>query len=90
MTKKVEFVDEIPARGNGKREKYAWFAEELRSNPHRWATFPESYETKSHQAAYGRANAIRSGKLSDFGPAGQFEAQVRNHVVYVRYVGGAA
>lgn len=90
MTKKAEFVDELPALGKRQRGKYVWFAEELRSNPDRWAKFPESYETKPRQAAYTRAHLIRSGKLLGFGPAGQFEAEVRNQVVYVRYVGGAA
>ncbi|NKZ63036.1 hypothetical protein GTG23_02635 [Rhodococcus hoagii] len=85
---RIEFLDELPARsvkGNnaGRPPKWKWFADELRAHPGRWAKFPDQDGVKG-----GRTFQINSGRLAGF-TAGEFEASVRQGVLYVRFVGGA-
>ena len=61
---------------------YPWaeWAEALKANPGQWARFDE-VKTSTHQ------NAIVTGRLKDFRPAGAFEAITRQKVLFIRYVG---
>lgn len=82
-----EFVDDIPPAGKACQEIYREFTEALRAHPGQWAVYPRRLSSPS--VASSTANAIRSGRVKAFAPAGQFEAAARKETVYVRYVDGA-
>lgn len=83
----VEFVDELPAAKRPHIDVLQSFAEVLRENPGQWAKHPTNYK----DAAQARTSAcnIRKGRSKIFRP-GEFEAEARDGVVYVRFVGGEA
>lgn len=71
----------------GRAGKYSAFAEALRSKPGEWAIVPG-------ERFASMVSTIKNGTLSDFRPAGAFEATARDvdqvtqrATVYVRYVG---
>ena len=64
--------------------KYSDDAEELRTNPGKWAILKEGVKP---QSAAAFASNVRSGKLRAFETeAGKYEAAVRLGTVYVRFV----
>ncbi|NKS52558.1 hypothetical protein GS500_04680 [Rhodococcus hoagii] len=81
---KIEFFDRIPGEiGSNRKGKWAWFADELRSNPGQWAKMPTTSLNPGNTAYQ-----IRLGRLTGF-DAGQFEAASVKGSVYVRFIGGA-
>lgn len=79
----IVWVDDLPPQGGRSRE-LAWFAEQLRKQPGKWAVLP------GNRKHYG--NQIKSGKLKAF-PAGEFDAVSRRPLdgdialTYVRFIG---
>lgn len=87
-----EFIDSLVAAGrwgalSAEREK---FAAALKANPGKWAKSPGSVIGTAKNAHYNFASSVKRGRLSQFEPAGAFEAVARDGIAYVRYVGGAA
>lgn len=88
-----EFVDNIPSRGKGGRRVdpvLIEFAEALRDNPGRWAKYPHT--PTSQAGASATAHLIRAGHPSAAKPfrGGDFDAAVRQGVLYVRFIGGGS
>ncbi len=84
-----EFVDELPAaiRTNSDQQCERWlidrFSAVLRNRPGDWAKWPADIRASTAKS-YGVQ--IRSGTMRSFRNGG-YEAQVRNGVLYIRYVG---
>ncbi|MGW7413410.1 hypothetical protein [Streptomyces sp. NPDC054863] len=87
----VEFLGPPPA---GKNTKHNRAAQALRARPEEWAVVQRS---ASPACAASAAQAIRTGRLAAYAPAGDFQAIARTvdgsgnveHRVYVRYVGAS-
>jgi hypothetical protein len=75
-----EFVDDLPEQEPRKRYrgKYAEFSDTLRENPGRWAKYPSQTKTTVYQ--------LRKSRLGSF-PGDEFEFELRNGDIYLRYVG---
>jgi hypothetical protein len=86
----VDFVGPPPRE---RSTKHARIARELKENPNVWGVVQRPASTTRAASA---AQAIRTGKLAAYAPAGTFEAVARTvdtgdgieHRVYARYVGG--
>ncbi|EPH40354.1 hypothetical protein ABT390_13620 [Streptomyces aurantiacus] len=86
----VEFIGPPPQHKN---TKHARIAAELRQKPHVWGVVRKP---ASISRASSAAQAIKTGRLAAYEPAGSFEAVActvgegknKEHLVYARYVGG--
>ncbi|MEU3710516.1 hypothetical protein [Streptomyces catenulae] len=85
----VEFIGPPPKQRNTKHSR---IAEQLKAHPRQWGVVQRPATIKRAAAA---AQAIKTGRLPAYGPAGTFEAVARTitdggrveHRVYARYVG---
>lgn len=86
---KFEFVAELPARVRTRPEKYSEsmlvhrFAAASKRRPGEWAKWPGPIKPST---AHSYCQKIRQGTQRGFRERG-YQAQVRNSVLYVRYVG---
>jgi hypothetical protein len=82
----VDFIGPPPAGTS----KHNHIAEELRARPGEWAVVQRKTSTARAASA---AQAIRTGRLRAYAPAGAFEAKSRKvgdeYRVYARYVEAA-
>lgn len=84
MSLDIEWAD--PPAGR-RREDFTPFANELRSNPGRWAKWPKEYRNSTSIGAI-RKNIADGTERAPVGfREGQWDAVVRNSVLYVRYLG---
>ena len=79
----LTFAD-VP-RGGKTHLKWNREAEQLRSNPGRWALIATKMNS---DAAHSFAVRINTGSTQAFRPAGHFEAVRRHCETWARYVGG--
>lgn len=83
-----EFIEELPERrvvttpGTVKSEFFEKFASALRDNPLAWAKYPTPTKTY-RQIAWGIRNARGPAPMAL--QTGEFDAAVRNSVLYVRW-----
>lgn len=81
-TAHVRWVDALP--GRARRQSlinHELIADVLRSRPGQWAALPD--------VPGSSAGNIKGGTLQAYRPAGSFEAQMMQGVLYARYVGSA-
>jgi len=87
MTKKYEFIDELPhPTGKGAPQGYidprrAELAAMCRENPGKWTSAEGLYSGSS--SSFG--HSVRAGLSPAFRPKGDYECQVRNKIPWVRY-----
>lgn len=85
----IKFVDTLPdkpRRGPQPHPVDAKIANELRSHPDVWAEFPRWRKKASSLSAF--ATSINRGQGTNPLCSGEFQATVRNKVMYVRYKNG--
>lgn len=81
-TAHVRWVGELPARTRAAVEtNHQLIADALRDKPMDWHALPDLATCYSGQIGSGGNRAYR--------PAGSFEAESRDGVLYARYVGGS-
>lgn len=78
-----QFVEELPA-SNAKNQLFQKFAEALRDNPGKWGVWPANLAVGSVYAYRGHINS-GDGKFPKPLTTGEFRAEVRGKVLYVRY-----
>lgn len=90
-SERMRFVDALPMSDRGlinRKRKWSWQVSELRKRPGQWALLCEE---KDRKRIKGYAYAVRTGRLTAFKPADQFEARCITREgtsgLYVRYVG---
>ena len=88
----IEWVDSPPPDGRGGSTWQHEFANELRSNPLRWAVWPKVYEKPSSYSPIKNALATGSYKMPQAFQGHKWEAVVRKlpdgqTKMYVRCVG---
>ena len=83
----AELIWEAPAE----RANHLVIVSQLRKRPGEWARIGKPYK---YAGAKNMVTRINSGELSNYAPAGDFEAASRiidgQHYVYVRYLGDGA
>lgn len=84
-----EFIEQLPEKrsrrvtpGTMKSKLFEDFAEVLRQNPQQWAKYPGNNKTV-RQIAWGIRNQRGPAPLAL--QTGEFEAEVRDGVLYVRW-----
>jgi hypothetical protein len=82
----IEVWDEPPADVNttDPRHRYTEVVNELMKNQGKWARLAPR---ETPQAAKTLALNIRKGRLASFAPEGAFEANYRDAMVWVRFIG---
>lgn len=87
--REFEFVAELPDNSRTRPKKYVgsglikWFAAALKCRTGEWAKWPAPIRSST---AHSYSQRILRGVQPGFCD-GRYEAQVRNSVLYVRYVG---
>lgn len=73
-------VDTLPGKRNKYTEHWKALSAACRAEPGQWYTLPD--------IPANFASQLRAGKMTAFTPVKEWEAEVIDKVMYVRYVGG--